>query len=158
MLSYPVHAHTAPFFLNLETRWSWAVKLTAQPLYPWKIPRYPMNKGTGWIQSRAWWFKRRENLLPLLGFAKSRLSSPYAIAIPTMLSQWSHFSKQNKTVCPGLIHNFHHKHYSEDCKQYCITLSCRCHNFNPTRIFTFLMCHSFYEVVTGATHTCRANV
>lgn len=65
-----------------------AVSLIAQPFYPWNITRYPMNSGLSGSRVGLGGFRvEKENLLLLLGFANSGLSSLYVVAIPTTLSQ-----------------------------------------------------------------------
>jgi hypothetical protein len=82
---------TAPFILNLSTRWRGVVSLKAQLLYPWrKSHHYPLSRRLGGPHSQLEYCGKHKNLISLLGFI-SRLSrvlysvhTNYTIMTPEM--------------------------------------------------------------------------
>jgi hypothetical protein len=60
--------HTAPWILDLGTRWRWVVSFTPRPLYPYgKSPWYPLIRGLGGPQSRSGKGGEEKNSQPLPG-------------------------------------------------------------------------------------------
>jgi hypothetical protein len=90
-----------PHFLDPGTSWRWVVSFAPLPLYlRGNSPRYPLYKRLAGPQSRSEWRGEEKLLDPTrTRTATPRPSSPYPVAIPTVLSPWINFVRWDLGYC-----------------------------------------------------------